>query len=114
VASVRLRRLLAPTARFRLTLLYTGTFLVLGTTVIGITYLLASDGTAIVARPGPGEGVQIKPLSLLLVGDDLVLQQHSADLQHPAASLVGRARDRGDRLRRARLVRFRTSPAPAA
>jgi signal transduction histidine kinase len=82
VATVRLRRLLAPTARLRLTLLYAGTFLVLGTAVIGITYLLASRGTAIVARPGPGLGVQIKPLSLLLARDDPVLQQHSADLQH--------------------------------
>ena len=82
MAPVRLRRLLAPTARLRLTLLYAGTFLVLGTAVIGITYLLASRGTAIVARPGPGLGVQIKPLDLLLARDDPVLQQHSADLQH--------------------------------
>ena len=73
--------MLAPTARLRLTLLYAGTFLVLGTAVIGITYLLASRGTAIVARPGPGLGVQVKPLGLLLARDDPVLQQHSADLQ---------------------------------
>ena len=47
-------RLSPRTARLRLTLLYAGSFLVLGTAVIAITYLLASGGPTVdVSAAGP-------------------------------------------------------------
>ncbi len=61
--------------------MYSGTFLVLGTAVIGITYLLASRGTTIVARPISGGAIRVHPAGLGLARNGAVLQQHSADLQ---------------------------------
>jgi signal transduction histidine kinase len=86
-------RLPVRTARLRLTLLYAGMFLLLGTAVIAITYLLESSsstiGTATVVTPSPVPptapgatlllplGVQPSPLPGV---HDQVVRQHSADL----------------------------------
>jgi signal transduction histidine kinase len=97
-------RLPGRTARLRLTLLYAGMFLLLGTAVIMITYLLASSGSTIRVRravpvgalsvlapnapavppPPPGvtatgqvRGVRIAPSAIQFT----VGRQHSADLQ---------------------------------
>jgi signal transduction histidine kinase len=47
------RRRARPTARLRLTLLYAGMFVVLGTAALAITYLLTAHGDAIRASPSP-------------------------------------------------------------
>jgi HAMP domain-containing protein len=62
-----------------LTALYAGTFLILGTAVIAITYLLAAGGSTITARAVPGPLVRelIDPGAQSQVG-----AQHSADVQH--------------------------------
>jgi signal transduction histidine kinase len=86
------------TARLRLTLLYSGMFLLLGTAVIGITYGLVSaagpieSSAAAVAVPTPKSGV-LAPAGVQIVwppgaagttvrpAHDVVVQQHSADLK---------------------------------
>ena len=87
-------RLPTRTARLRLTLFYAGLFLLLGTVLLAIVYLLASRGGAIsVATPSPvihrkltlpGGGVVTLPAAPSTLGQNIVVQQHNADL----ASLV--------------------------
>jgi signal transduction histidine kinase len=69
-------------ARLRLTLLYSGMFLLLGTLVVVIIFLFTSVGTVVhssvtVAKPGPG-GSTVGPVGKLFV-PDLGGQQHSID-----------------------------------
>jgi signal transduction histidine kinase len=64
-------RLPGRTARLRLTLLYTGTFLLLGTTVIVITYLLASSSSTI---PVP------RAVPVAVLAHNGAVHQHSADV----------------------------------
>lgn len=74
-------------ARRRLTLLYAGLFLLLGTVVLGVTYALASrSGTislgstsvAVRATPGRGGGVTITPVTPGV--QNVVGAQHNADI----------------------------------
>lgn len=85
------------TARLRLTLIYAGLFLLLGTAVIVITYLLASRGSAIAVRavprpPGRGTATArvVLPNQTLIIpvgrhGVDpisaIATNQHNADLR---------------------------------
>jgi signal transduction histidine kinase len=63
------------TARLRLTLLYAGLFLLLGTALIGLTYGLTHSAGAQVVRPAPsGSG---PPAARLVLPD--VVTQHNAD-----------------------------------
>jgi HAMP domain-containing protein len=74
----------------RLTLFYAGLFLLLGTVLLAIVYLLTSRGGAIsVAVPAPvirrhltlpGGGVLTLPAAPPAPGQNIVLQQHNADL----------------------------------
>ena len=87
-------RLPGRTARLRLTLLYAGMFLVLGTVVIVITYLLAAGGSTVrvsSAVPAPDfvvphantvlpSGVPPFPRRAISVTPADVVHQHSADL----------------------------------
>ncbi|MGO9890070.1 MAG: sensor histidine kinase [Solirubrobacteraceae bacterium] len=83
-------RLPTRTARLRLTLFYAGLFLLLGTVLLAIVYLLASRGGAIsVATPSPvihrkltlpGGGVVTLPAAPSTLGQNIVVQQHNADL----------------------------------
>jgi signal transduction histidine kinase len=72
----RWRRLSARSARLRLTLLYSGMFLVLGTAVVVVIFLIGSGSSEIgvsstaVAHPGPAGGAVHAAVS----------QQHSADV----------------------------------
>jgi signal transduction histidine kinase len=86
------------TARLRLTLLYAGLFLVLGTAVIAITYLLARGGATIRVRLTSHPAGQVTPAaSAVLPNETLVAgasargvnqirqvatNQHDADLRH--------------------------------
>ncbi len=83
-------RLPTRTARLRLTLFYAGLFLLLGTVLLAIVYLLTSRGGAIsVAVPSPvihrqftlpGGGVVNVPGAGSAPGQNIVVQQHNADL----------------------------------
>ena len=84
-------RLPRRTARLRLTLLYAGMFLVLGTAVIGAIYVLAasgesiessaSHGVTVVPSPSKAALARIPPSQLKLgTPKDLVDAQHNADL----------------------------------
>jgi signal transduction histidine kinase len=83
-------RLPTRTARLRLTLFYAGLFLLLGTVLLAIVYLLTSRGGAIsVAVPSPvihrqftlpGGGVVNVPDAPSAPGQNIVVQQHNADL----------------------------------
>ncbi len=70
-------------ARLRLTLLYSGMFLLLGTLVVVVIFLFTSVGTVVhsssvvVAKPGPSGGA-VGPAGKLIV-PDLGGQQHSID-----------------------------------
>jgi signal transduction histidine kinase len=70
-------------ARLRLTILYSGMFLLLGTLVVVIIFLFTSVGTVVhgssvaVAKPGPSGGT-VGPVGKLIV-PDLGGQQHSID-----------------------------------
>ena len=74
----------------RLTLFYAGLFLLLGTVLLAIVYLLTSRGGAIsVAVPSPvirrqltlpGGGVVTVPAARPVPGQNIVVQQHNADL----------------------------------
>ena len=70
-------------ARLRLTLLYSGMFLLLGTLVVVVIFLFTSVGTVVhsssvvVAKPGPSGGT-VGPVGKLIV-PDLGGQQHSID-----------------------------------
>ena len=83
-------RLPAPTARLRLTLLYTGMLLILGAAAFGLTYALTSRtatiavaSPAVTPTPSPGSSagaVVSRRRSLTPAGPkDVVVQQHSAD-----------------------------------
>ncbi len=56
-------RLSPRTARLRLTLLYAGSFLVLGTAVIAVTYLLASGGPTVTVSVAGPTGALVHPAS---------------------------------------------------
>jgi signal transduction histidine kinase len=92
-------RLLAPsgwfklptrTARMRLTLLYAGLFLLLGTALLAVIYVLVSRGSTIqvsAAAPAPAQAIRrlrVQPgaLGVPAAGPvrNVVLQQHNADL----------------------------------
>jgi signal transduction histidine kinase len=70
-------------ARLRLTLLYSGMFLLLGTLVVVIIFLFTSVGTVVhgssvaVAKPGPSGGT-VGPVGKL-IGPDVGGEQHSLD-----------------------------------
>ncbi len=81
VAPASWLRLPRRTARLRLTLLYAGMFLLLGTAVIGITYLLASGGPTVRVSP-VGRPVRTLVTPSLPEIRNLASQQHSADLRH--------------------------------
>jgi signal transduction histidine kinase len=77
----------ALTARLRLTLLYTGMFLVLGTAAFAVTILLTAHSAAIAVqatRVGPS-GRQVRrlvlPASALTKAQGIVVQQQNADLR---------------------------------
>ncbi|HEY2439490.1 MAG TPA: HAMP domain-containing sensor histidine kinase, partial [Solirubrobacteraceae bacterium] len=86
-------RLPAPTARLRLTLLYAGMLVVLGTVAFGLTYALtshtatisvahATPSVMVAPTPSPGStaGAGVKRRLLALPGaKNVVVQQHSAD-----------------------------------
>lgn len=71
------------TARLRLTLLYTGMFVVLGTAAFAVTFLLTSHTAAIavraVATPGPHGGTSVLRIPVPNGPDGLVNAQQSAD-----------------------------------
>lgn len=83
-------RLPTRTARLRLTLFYAGLFLLLGTVLLAIVYLLTSRGGSIsVAVPSPTLSRHLKLPNGLVVtvpvppagpGQNVVVQQHNADL----------------------------------
>jgi signal transduction histidine kinase len=85
-------RLPRRTARLRLTLLYAGMFLVLGTAVIAAIYVLAASGEsiggsaaheAVKAVPTPSAATDARPAPFLLklpTPKDLTNAQHNADL----------------------------------
>jgi signal transduction histidine kinase len=62
-------------ARLRLTLLYSGMFLVLGTALVFLIFLLSSSGTAVAVSASPG-----RPGGAPFAVRRVVLQQHSADV----------------------------------
>jgi signal transduction histidine kinase len=86
------------TARLRLTLLYAGLFLVLGTAVIVITYLLARGGATIRVRLTSHPAGQVTPGATTVLPDktlvsaatargvnqikEVATNQHNADLRH--------------------------------
>lgn len=82
------------TARLRLTVIYAGLFLLLGTAVIVVTYLLARGGTAIAVRVAPSPagrvGRIVLPTGTFVVPsgaggasqiNEVVTNQHNADLR---------------------------------
>ena len=105
-------RLPRRTARLRLTLLYSGMFLVLGTIVVVLIALLFVGSTSVVATavraaPGPGGGQLVLPVGI-------AQSQHSNDVAKLlAASWVVLALTAA-RLHGARLVRRRAGAASAA
>ena len=73
-------RLPGRSARLRLTLLYSGMFLGLGTVVIVVIYLVAAGGGAIrlsTAVPAPNGGLNIRPVPGIR---GVLVSQHSADV----------------------------------
>ncbi|HEV3391429.1 MAG TPA: ATP-binding protein [Solirubrobacteraceae bacterium] len=77
------------TARMRLTLLYAGLFLLLGTALLAVIYVLVARGTTIQvssAQPAPSQAfrhLKVQPGAVgAAVGPvrDVVVQQHNADL----------------------------------
>ncbi len=87
------RRVVRPTARLRLTLLYAGMLAILGIAGLGITYALTSGAATVsvahaapvTARPSTtpataGAGA-VTRLSVFPSAKDVVVQQHSADQQ---------------------------------
>ena len=80
----------ALTARLRLTLLYTGMFLILGTAAFAITFLLTAHSAAIAVRavpqPGPGGAASILKVPVPNGARGIVAQQQSADLSRQLAA----------------------------
>jgi signal transduction histidine kinase len=71
-------RLTRGSARLRLTLLYSGMFLLLGTIVVVIIFVFASVGTRVHANVVVAKPIPASPPAKLIV-PDLVNQQHSVD-----------------------------------
>jgi signal transduction histidine kinase len=75
-------KLPAKTARMRLTLLYAGLFLLLGTALLAVIYVLVARGSTIqvsTAEPAPGSAIRVLPGSSGPVRS-VVLSQHNNDL----------------------------------
>jgi signal transduction histidine kinase len=71
-------------ARLRLTLLYTGMFLVLGTAAFAVTILLTAHSAAIAVRAtkvGPAGRELVLPVPALTRAQGIVVQQQNADLR---------------------------------
>jgi signal transduction histidine kinase len=80
----------ALTARLRLTLLYTGMFLILGTAAFAVTFLLTSHSRAISVRAVPSPAVSgaasVLRVPVLQGAHGIVAQQQSADLNRQLAA----------------------------
>ncbi len=72
-------RLPGRSARLRLTLLYSGMFLALGTAVVVVIFLVASGSSALVSKAAPSPGFIAPALH------DAVSQQHNADVDRVLA-----------------------------
>ncbi len=76
-------RLPTRTARMRLTVLYAGLFLLLGTALLAIVFVLVSRGATIevsTARPAPGQTGGVLRTFQVPPAQTIVAQQHNADL----------------------------------
>lgn len=76
-------RLPTRTARMRLTVLYAGLFLLLGTALLAIVFVLVSRGATIevsTARPAPGQTGGVIRTFQVPPAQTIVAQQHNADL----------------------------------
>jgi len=77
---------MARSARLRLTLLYSGMFLALGTAIVVVIFLLGSHGTVIGSSSSSVVGAVPAPAGHAPIVRDVVSQQHSADVDRLLAA----------------------------